>query len=221
MPEPPLIASSAVDGWTPYFLRASMPSVASSRCAEFSTLLIDLVASPAPTGPQCTTFFDQASMKTDASATSAGEPPTIEVTLPAAAPFGPPLTGASTKRIPRVASCAASALVCSGSPDVQSITSDPGCSGTWLSTSFTCAVVGRQRQTTLAAWSSSSVDAATVPCASACCSAFSAVRFHTRAGRPLCARERVCRCRARCAPIAPRPTKATCFSEEAIADGVC
>ena len=124
-----------------------------------------LVASPAPTGPQWTTFFDHRSHSSDAVATSSGVlPPSMVVHVPASAPLGPPLTGASQKRMPRSAnSFAASAFVCSGSPLVASITSAPRSSGICASTASTSAVVDRQRQRMVHADKSPSEATAVVP----------------------------------------------------------
>mgnify|MGYP002714239960 CR=1 FL=1 len=86
-----------------------------SICAATSRLLTSLATLPAPLGPTCRILAASASTTVRASARSASSPPIIMVSLPDAAPAGPPLTGASRKPCPASARRRARARLTSGS----------------------------------------------------------------------------------------------------------
>ena len=138
-------------------------------------------------------------------------PPTIMAIVPAVAPLGPPLTGASINSMPSIASLAASSRVMPGSPVVISISIVP-----LLSAEATCcspnksdrrsSEVGRQVRTMstdsassaalLTTWASAPVNASTAVCDWS--NTQSVWSVHNR--------------RARGAPILPSPINPTCIS---------
>mmetsp|Transcript_13497 Transcript_13497/g.40778 ORF Transcript_13497/g.40778 Transcript_13497/m.40778 type:complete len:241 (-) Transcript_13497:217-939(-) len=194
MPEDELMTSRAVWGSTPYFLRATTPSAARRTCAALSTLFTALTALPAPRGPHFTIFSDHAESKSYASVKSSSEPPTIETSLPAAAPFGPPETGASTRRAPFALSASPKATVAAGPPDVQSTMSVPDRSGADDSTLSTSAVVDKHIATTSHRAASSAKSAQYVaPISALNASALDAFLDATSAGFPHCSTLYLCR----------------------------
>mmetsp|Transcript_9035 Transcript_9035/g.18696 ORF Transcript_9035/g.18696 Transcript_9035/m.18696 type:complete len:230 (+) Transcript_9035:287-976(+) len=188
LPLEPLMASSAASGLTPATCSASRPSAPSSRCAAFIALFTAFTAWPAPVGPQRTILrakdFSTGSAAPTAASSSA---PRRQASEPAAAPFSPPLTGASRSRTPwRCRSSAASCRVAAGSPEVQERMMEPGAmwAATCSATRASSLDVGKQRTRMPTVPRSESSEVHTLPCSAACFSAFAAVRFQTRQRRP-------------------------------------
>ena len=183
-------------------------------CTASSAWFAAFTASPAPTGPQSTSFSPKASSTGRTRSNVLASPPHITVSVPFSAPIFPPLTGASMKSMPRSASSAASRRDVAGSPEVQSTSTEPlasppsSPSGAWTSAS-TSRELGTHVTTTSAARAASAGVAATAAVVSAAkARALSALRFHT-----VSVNGGTARCRAIGVPMAPRPRKATRIKE--------
>ncbi|MOA32170.1 hypothetical protein D3C78_1533680 [compost metagenome] len=96
-----------------------------------SMLLATLAAWPLPEPPQSTMFLPMAARIGWARSKSATSPPTMKVSVPAAAPPVPPETGASSMGLPCWRAAEATSRALSGSMVEESIRVTPG--RTWAS----------------------------------------------------------------------------------------
>ena len=83
-------------------------------------LLTIFTAAPLPVGPQCTIRLPSNASTGCAAARSCGAPPARMVSVPCAADTRPPLTGASSTRMPAVAPMAATSRTVAGSTELIS-----------------------------------------------------------------------------------------------------
>jgi hypothetical protein len=101
-----------------------MPIVTASkvtmRTAAATTLLTSFMAWPVPTSPQWKTFGLMVSKMGLTRAYASAGAPTMMAMVPASAPCGPPLTGASISVMPDAARSLAISRVALGSPVVMS-----------------------------------------------------------------------------------------------------
>src|SRR4051794_5861732 len=111
----------------------SMPSASPSDMASAtpaivtpSTRLLQIFATwPVPVSPQCTMFLPIADNTGLTCSYALALPPTMKVSVPAAAPPVPPDTGASTKGLPCSAASSANAFTLAGSIVLESMIGTP------------------------------------------------------------------------------------------------
>src|SRR6056297_2964672 len=111
----------------------SSPSLSASAKASQVAIMVAprimllqiLAACPFPAGPQCTAFWPMISNSGFAVAKAASLPPTMKVSVPAAAPPTPPETGASRKPTPAASASAATSRAEATSTVEQSSSTAP------------------------------------------------------------------------------------------------
>ena len=154
-------------------------------------------------------FLPMACSTGRARSSAATSPPTMKVSVPAAAPATPPDTGASSIARPRSAAALATRCALAGAMVLQSMTSAPAGMAAISAPSpryrlSTCRLAGSIEITTAAPSTAASADGATVtPASRAFCSA-SALRSKAETAWPFFAR-----LAAIGPPMWPRPMKAT------------
>src|SRR3954469_19839976 len=195
-------------------------SMASARAAALiaaSALLRSFTIAPWPLGPQWTMSSPIASNSDLARAKSSGEPPAMIVSVPSSARGLEPVTGASTKPMPRSASRDATVLTALGAIVLMSMARAPSArpSAAPFSPNRTCSTCGASTTIVMTMSACSAAARGGGATGSPRSSARGRVRFQTTTSKPAPRRLRAMR-----EPMIPRPRNATRSAVPAAAWGV-